>query len=314
MKILICDKVSEDSKASLTEIGDVLDISQEKNKEEQLAKEIIDSTIIIVRSGTVVSEALINSSSKLSIIARVGVGIDNIDVKAASNKGVYVVNSASSNIISAAELTVGLILSVARNIVEANNSMKDGNWDRSKFVGIELFEKNLGLVGFGRVANLVAERMASFGMHIGVFDPFVNKVDKEYKHYKALDSLLKESDVVSLHLTKTPETLNLISKEKLDLLKPKAIFINTSRGGVVDEVALIQKKMRNEIYGFGLDVYKEEPPVFNDELNNSLGVKTPHIGASTIEAQSKSGIEIVENIKRILDGKIDIALNAKDVS
>tara|TARA_B100000427_G_scaffold1027_1_gene967 strand:+ start:3869 stop:4810 length:942 start_codon:yes stop_codon:yes gene_type:complete len=313
MKILVCDKIDEEVLKELSLLGQVTDISKNDNKD-LIHKEIIDSSIVVIRSSTTISKELIDSSHELKIIARAGIGIDNIDIEAATKKNIYIVNAPFSNVISAAEITVGLILSVARKIVSANISMKNGEWNRSDFVGIELYEKKLGLVGFGKVGNLVAERMLAFGMKIGVYDPYIETVDLPYTKFDSLDELLTTSDVVSLHLIKTPETHNLISKEKLDLLKAEAIFINTSRGGIVDEEALLKKKEKKEIYGFGLDVYASEPPEYNEALLNTEGVILPHLGASTKDAQFRAGIELVENIKRVLDGNKEIALNFNDIN
>jgi len=309
MKILVCDKIEPRVVKYLSKLGSVTDISDKKDRE-LVEKEIIDSSIVVVRSSTIISKELIETSNELKIIARAGVGIDNIDIDAATDNNVYVVTAPLSNIVSVAELTVGLVISIARNIVPANLSMKDGEWNRSQFSGIELFEKKLGLVGFGKVGKLVADRLLAFGMEIGVYDPYIDSLAKPFIHYESLDQLLISSDVVSLHLTKTPETVNLISKEKLDLLKKDAIFINTSRGGIVDEEALLQKK---EIYGFGLDVYSTEPPEYTSELLSTSGITLPHIGASTKEAQLRAGLDIVKSIEKILDGEKDIALNSIDI-
>ena len=312
MKILVCDKLNTRVIEDLSKIGEVIDISGNE-KRGMIKDEIEDTSIVVVRSSTKISKDLIESSKELKIIARAGAGVDNIDVNAATNNNIYVVNAPLSNVLSVAELTVGLILSVARNIVPANISMKKAEWSRSEFVGIELFEKKLGLVGFGRIGKLVAERMLTFGVNIGIYDPYISSVEEPFIKFESLDDLLVSSDIVSLHLPKTPETTNLISKEKLDLLKKDAIFINTSRGGMVDEEALFKKKEKKEIYGFGLDVYSKEPPEYTDDLLDTTGTILPHLGASTVEAQLRAGQEVVENIKRILNGDEEIALNTLDI-
>lgn len=312
MKILVCDKLNTRVIEDLSKIGEVIDISGNE-KRGMIKDEIEDTSIVVVRSSTKISKELIESSKELKIIARAGAGVDNIDVNAATNNNIHVVNAPLSNVLSVAELTVGLILSVARNIVPANISMKKAEWSRSEFVGIELFEKKLGLVGFGRIGKLVAERMLTFGVNIGIYDPYISSVEEPFIKFESLDDLLVSSDIVSLHLPKTPETTNLISKEKLDLLKKDAIFINTSRGGMVDEEALFKKKEKKEIYGFGLDVYSKEPPEYTDDLLDTTGTTLPHLGASTVEAQLRAGQEVVENIKRILNGDEEIALNTLDI-
>ena len=313
MKILVCDKLDKRVIKELSDLGSVVDISN-KEKKSLIDKEIVDASIVVIRSSTVISKDLIESAKKLKIIARAGVGIDNIDIDAATNSNIYVVNSPLSNAISAAELTVGLILAVARNIVSANLSMKKSEWKRSDFMGLELFEKDLGLIGFGRVGKLVAERMNAFGVNVGIYDPYISSIEGSFTRYKSLDDLLRSSDIVSLHLTKTPETIDLISKEKLDLLKKDAIFVNTSRGGIVNEEALLKKMEKKEIYGFGLDVYSTEPPEYSNNLLNTKGTILPHLGASTVEAQLRAGREVVENIKGILNGEKEIALNSTNIN
>jgi len=313
MKILVCDKLDKRVIKELSDLGSVVDISN-KEKKSLIDKEIVDASIVVIRSSTVISKDLIESAKKLKIIARAGVGIDNIDIDAATNSNIYVVNSPLSNAISAAELTVGLILAVARNIVSANLSMKKSEWKRSDFMGLELFEKDLGLIGFGRVGKLVAERMNAFGVNVGIYDPYISSIEGSFTRYKSLDDLLRSSDIVSLHLTKTPETIDLISKEKLDLLKKDAIFVNTSRGGIVNEEALLKKMEKKEIYGFGLDVYSTEPPEYSNNLLNTKGTILPHLGASTVEAQLRAGREVVENIKGILNGEKEIALNSNNIN
>ncbi len=313
MKILVCDKLDKRVVKDLSGLGSVVDISN-KEKKSLIDKEIVDASIVVIRSSTVISKDLIESAKKLKIIARAGVGVDNIDIDAATNSNIYVVNSPLSNAVSAAELTVGLILAVARNIVSANLSMKKSEWKRSDFMGLELFEKDLGLIGFGRVGKLVAERMNAFGVHVGIYDPYIRSIEGSYTRYESLDDLLRSSDIVSLHLTKTPETIDLISKEKLDLLKKDAIFVNTSRGGIVNEEALLKKMEKKEIYGFGLDVYSTEPPEYSNNLLNTKGTILPHLGASTVEAQLRAGREVVENIKGILNGEKEIALNSTNIN
>ena len=313
MKILVCDKLDKRVIKELSDLGSVVDISN-KEKKSLIDKEIVDASIVVIRSSTVISKDLIESAKKLKIIARAGVGVDNIDIDAATNSNIYVVNSPLSNAISAAELTVGLILAVARNIVSANLSMKKSEWKRSDFMGLELFEKDLGLIGFGRVGKLVAERMNAFGVNVGIYDPYISSIEGSFTRYKSLDDLLRSSDIVSLHLTKTPETIDLISKEKLDLLKKDAIFVNTSRGGIVNEEALLKKMEKKEIYGFGLDVYSTEPPEYSNNLLNTKGTILPHLGASTVEAQLRAGREVVENIKGILNGEKEIALNSTNIN
>ena len=245
MKILICDKLDESAVIKLQEIGECIDVSKQRNKEELIEKSITDVNIVLIRSETKLTKELIRKANNLKIIARCGVGVDNIDIHEATRKNIYVTNTPNANIISAAELTIGLILSAARNITIADNSLKNKEWNRSDLVGIELYGKQLGLVGFGKVARLVSTRLQSFGMDIVFYDPFVES-STETEQKLDLDELLETSDFVSLHVPKTEETKNLLSRDKLLILKKDSVIINASRGGVIDEEAvfeLVKKKI-----------------------------------------------------------------------
>jgi len=244
---------------------------------------------------------------KLKIIARCGVGVDNVDLEFAKSKNIFVTNSPSANLISVVELTVALIISASRKLSLADAHLKNGQWNRSEFLGYELYGKTLGIVGFGKAGRLVAERMKSFGMSIVFYDPYVTDWNGSEESLE-LDDLLRTADVVSIHVIKTKDTENLISKDKLDLLKQNSIIVNTSRGGVLDEEYLLALLESEKIFGAGLDVYSNEPPENVDRYNGLNLVTTPHIGASTNEAQLKAGLETIENIKKILAGDESVAL------
>ena len=301
MKILICDILNTQVLEELYKIGDCVDISNSLTKHEDLIKEIQDSEIVVIRSSTNLTKEILKNAKKLIIIARCGVGIDNIDIEFAKSQNIAVTNSPKANLISVVELTVALIINASRKISLADKNVKDGKWDRSKFLGIELSGKTLGIIGFGKVGQLVAERMKSFGMSIIFYDPFVNEWNGSEKK-KELDELLQISDVVSIHVIKTKETENLISKEKLDLLKDNSIVVNTSRGNVIDDEYLVKLLKSKKIFGAGLDVYSNEPPLNADTYEDINLTTTPHIGASTFEAQLKAGMDTVGNIKKILSG------------
>ena len=200
-----------------------------------------------------------------------------------------------------------MIISAARKINLADKHLKEGKWNRKEFVGIELSGKQLGIIGFGKAGKLVSERMKAFGMSIAFYDPYIKDWNGSEKNLE-LDELLTSSDIVSIHVIKTKETENLISKEKLDLLKENAILINTSRGGVLDEDYLIELLKSKKIFGAGLDVYSEEPPKNIDTFSDLNLISTPHIGASTSEAQLKAGLDTVENIKKIMDGDTTVVI------
>ena len=307
MKILICDSLNEKVLKELQAIGDCIDISSSNTKNEDLDENIEDSEIVVIRSGTTLDKAIIEKGKSLKIIARCGVGVDNIDVDYAKSQNIFVTNSPSANLISVVELTVALIISAARKINLADKHLKEGKWNRKEFVGIELSGKQLGIIGFGKAGKLVSERMKAFGMSIAFYDPYIKDWNGSEKNLK-LDELLTSSDIVSIHVIKTKETENLISKEKLDLLKENAILINTSRGGVLDEDYLIELLKSKKIFGAGLDVYSEEPPKNIDTFSDLNLISTPHIGASTSEAQLKAGLDTVENIKKIMDGDTTVVI------
>ncbi len=307
MKILVCDNLEEKVIEKLSQLGEVTNISDSKTKTEELISNIVDTDIVVIRSSTKINKDILQKANKLKIIARCGVGIDNIDIEEATNKEIYVTNSPNANIISVAELTIGLIISAARNIHTSNNSLKDKNWDRNKFLGTELYKKQLGLIGFGKAAREVAKRLTAFGMEIVFYDPYVEASEDEANKVE-LDELLKTSDVISIHVVKNEETKNMINDEKLNLIKKGGILVNTSRGGIVDEVALFQRSSDDVIFA-GLDVFSKEPPDINKTFSTSNIVTTPHLGASTQEAQLRAGLETVQNISDILNGELSSVIN-----
>ena len=308
MKILICDKLDKLTIEELEKIGDCIDVSQESNKEEIIKENIVDAEIVLIRSDTHLTKELIAISKNLKIIGRAGVGTDNIDLVEASKRNIHVTNTPEANVISAAELAVGLIISAARNITIANNSVKEKDWERSQFVGIEMHKKQLGLIGFGKVAKLVSTRMQSFDMKIVFYDLFIES-STEMEEKVELDELLMNSDFVSIHVPKNKETENLISKEKLSLMKEGSIIVNTSRGGLIDEQEVFNLVNEKKLYSAGLDVYEKEPPEIDKEYEKSKVITLPHLGASTKEAQLRAGQQIIQNIKDILNDDLSSVIN-----
>ena len=307
MKILICDTLNSKVLEELHSLGECIDISASESKDQDLVSEIYDAEIAVIRSSTQLTKEIIEKANNLKIIARCGVGVDNIDVEFAKSKNIKVTNSPTANLISVVELTIALIINAARKINLSDIHLKEGKWNRKEFIGMELSGKQLGIVGYGKAGRLVSERMKSFGMSIAFYDPYVKDWDGPEKSLE-LDQLLSTSDVVSIHVIKTEETENLISKEKLNLLKKNAILINTSRGGVVDEDYLVEMLRSKQIFGAGLDVYSEEPPKNIDNFVDTNLITTPHIGASTNEAQLKAGLDTVENIKKLLAGDSSVEI------
>ncbi len=280
----------------------------------ELLPAIADVDAILIRSATKVDAEALGAAKRLRVVARAGVGLDNVDVKAATQAGVMVVNAPTSNIVSAAELAVGLLLAAARNISPAHAALRAGQWKRSKYTGVELFEKTVGIVGLGRIGVLVAQRLAGFGVNLIAYDPYVQagRAAQIGVRLVPLDELLAESDFISVHLPKTPETVGLIGEEALAKVKPSAVIVNAARGGIVDEGALYAALKEGRLGAAGLDVFAKEPctdsPLF--ELDNV--VATPHLGASTDEAQERAGIAVAKSVRLALAGElVPDAVNVK---
>jgi D-3-phosphoglycerate dehydrogenase / 2-oxoglutarate reductase len=271
-----------------------------------LVPAVADVDAILVRSATKVDAEVLAAAPRLKVVARAGVGLDNVDVKQATQSGVMVVNAPTSNIISAAELAVGLLLAAARHIAPASAALKQGEWKRSKYTGIEVYEKTLGIVGLGRIGVLVAQRLSAFGMKVIAYDPYVQagRAAQIGVRLVSLDDLMSDADFISVHLPKTAETLGLIGEEQLARCKPTAIIVNAARGGIVDEHALHLAIKEGRLGGAGLDVFTTEPctgsPLF--EFDNV--VATPHLGASTDEAQEKAGVAVARSVRLALSGEL----------
>jgi D-3-phosphoglycerate dehydrogenase / 2-oxoglutarate reductase len=273
---------------------------------DQLLSAIADADALLVRSATQVDAEAVAASRRLKVVARAGVGLDNVDVPAATKAGVMVVNAPQSNIVSAAELAVALLLASARNIAPANASLKRGNWTRTKFTGVELTEKTVGVVGLGRIGVLAAQRLSAFGVKLIAYDPYVQAARAAQIGVRlvSLEELLRESDFITIHLPKTPETVGLIGEEELALVKPSVRIVNAARGGILDEHALAVALKEGRVAGAALDVFATEPctqsPLF--DLDNV--VVTPHLGASTHEAQEKAGVAVARSVKLALAGEL----------
>ncbi|MGK4579111.1 hydroxyacid dehydrogenase [Kitasatospora sp. HPMI-4] len=254
-----------------------------------------DAEALIVRSGTRVDTEVLDQAPRLRVIARAGVGLDNVDTATARARGITVVNAPDSNTVSVAELTVGLIVASMRHIAPAARSLAEGEWRRSDFVGVELAGRTLGIIGYGRVGRQVARRLAAFDMRILVHDPYADTLGDDIRA-TGLDELLAASDVVTLHLPKTPRTEGLVGARELALMKPTAHLVNTSRGGIVDEEALARALGEGRLAGAALDVFATEPPGPSPllALPNVLGI--PHLGASTHDAQLRAGQEAVRKV------------------
>ncbi len=267
---------------------------------------IADVDAILVRSATKVDAEAIAAAKNLQVIARAGVGLDNVDVKAATQAGVMVVNAPTSNIVSAAELAVALLLACARNIAPASAALKAGQWKRSKYTGVELTDKTVGVVGLGRIGLLVAQRLSAFGVKLVAYDPYVQPARAAQLGIRmlSLDELLAESDFITVHLPKTPETVGLLGEEALRKVKPTVRIVNAARGGIVDEHALYVALKEGRVAGAGLDVFASEPCTDSPLFEFESVVATPHLGASTDEAQEKAGIAVARSVRLALAGEL----------
>ena len=284
------------------------------NRNELLAALGAGVDAVLIRSATKMDAEAIGAAKGLKVIARAGVGVDNVDIPVATAAGVMVVNAPTSNIVSAAELAITLLLASARFVSPAHAALRAGKWARSKYTGAELFEKTLGIVGFGKIGQLVAARMQSFGMDVVAYDPYLLPARAAQLGVRLvdLDELLRVSDFITIHLPKTKETANLIGEEALNKVKPTVRIINAARGGVLDEAALYTAITEGRVAGAGLDVFATEPctdsPLF--QLDNV--VATPHLGASTDEAQERAGIAVAVSVRKALAGElVPDAINVK---
>jgi D-3-phosphoglycerate dehydrogenase len=302
--VLIAEELSP---ATVDALGPDFEIRRcDGSDRDALIRSVADAEAILIRSATKVDAEVLSAAPRLRVIARAGVGLDNVDVRAATLHGVMVVNAPTSNIVSAAELAVGLLLAAARNIAPANQSLKNGEWKRSRFAGIELYEKTVGIIGLGRIGVLVAQRLSAFGMRVLAYDPYVQagRAAQMGVRLVPLDELLSESDFISVHLPKTPETVGLIGEEQLRRAKPDVIVVNAARGGIVDEHALYVALKEGRVAGAGVDVFATEPCTDSPLFEFDSVVATPHLGASTAEAQEKAGVAVARSVRLALSGEL----------
>jgi D-3-phosphoglycerate dehydrogenase len=302
-KVLVSDPIDQAGIDILSQVAQV-DIKTNLSPEE-LVRIISDYNALMIRSGTRVTKEIIEAGKQLKIIGRAGVGVDNVDVPAATRQGIVVVNSPEGNTIAAAEHALAMMLSLSRHIPDANQSVKNNQWDRKSFVGAEVYKKTLGVVGLGKIGSHVATVARAMGMKLLAYDPFISIERAEQLGCRLvdLDLLLREADYISLHMPKTPETTHLIDTEALAKMKVGARIINCARGGIVDEEALYEALKTGKIAGAALDVFETEP--LGDSPLLSLGkeiVLTPHLGASTAEAQVNVAIDVAEQIRDVLLG------------
>lgn len=310
-RVLVAEEIAETGLEKLRAAGHEVDV-QLGLTPEQLAEAVNGAAGLVIRSATTVTEEVLTAGADLVVVGRAGVGLDNVDVDSATKRGVMVVNAPQSNVVSAAEQTMALILAQARNTPQAAAALREGRWERSQWTGMELHEKTLGIVGLGRIGKLVAQRALAFGMRLVAYDPFIS-VDRARQlsvDLLELDELAAAADIVTVHVARTPETTGLIGDDFLSKAKPGVRIINVARGGIVDEEALLRGLQSGVVGAAALDVFNTEPmtdsPLF--ELPNVIA--TPHLGASTVEAQDKAGVTIAEQVNLALAGEfVPFAVN-----
>ncbi len=312
MRVVVAEAIAE-AGIDILRGSAVVDVAVGVDREE-LKRRLADADALVVRSATAVDAELIAAAPRLRVIGRAGIGVDNIDITAATNAGVLVVNAPRANAVSAAEHTMGLILAQARNIAQADASLRGGKWDRKRFGGVELLGKTLGIVGLGRIGMLVAERAASFGMHLVGYDPYVVPAMAEEAGVELvgdLGDLCAVADFITIHLPKTRETEGLFDATMFSAMKDGVRLVNVARGGIVDEDALVEAVRSGKVAGAALDVYASEPMTSGPLLDLPNVVLTPHLGASTREAQDRAGTDVAEAVVSALAG--DFVLSAVNV-
>jgi len=302
-RILVTEQIADGGLDRLQAAGHEVDVRLEPTPEELLSL-IVGAHGLIIRSATQVDRAVLTAGTDLVVVGRAGIGLDNVDVAAATERGVMVVNAPQSNVLSAAEQTMALLLAQARNIPQAHAALVDGRWERSRWTGVELSDKTLGIVGLGRIGKLVAQRASAFGMRLVAFDPFVSAERARQINVELVElrELMAVSDFVTIHVAKTPETVGLVDAELLAEAKPGIRIINVARGGIVDEAALAEAIERGHVAGAALDVFSTEPCTDSPLFGLPGVVVTPHLGASTHEAQDKAGDTIADQVALALAG------------
>lgn len=313
-RVLVTDKVALSGLYPIVDDDSFDVVEVEDSASPEFADALATAHALVVRSATTVTAEMLESASELKAVGRAGVGVDNVDIPAASDRGIAVFNAPGGNTIAAAELTMALLIAVARKIPAAEASVRSGKWDRADFKGVELRGKTLGLIGAGRIGGEVAVRCQSFGMSVIVYDPYLTqqRADELQCELVLLEDVLDQADFISIHVPLTEETRGIVGTSALQTMKSSAFVVNASRGGVVDESALAAALHAGEIAGAALDVYETEPLPADSPLRDAPNlVLTPHLGASTAEAQVGVATEVAEKIRTLLlSGDGSAAINA----
>lgn len=304
-KVLITDPLSPQGIQALEEASDVELIKKTNLSEEKLMQEIAAADALLVRSQTQVTASLLEAAQTLKVIGRAGVGVDNIDIAAATSRGIVVLNAPDGNTVSTAEHTFAMLMALARNIPQAYRSLAGGEWNRKAFVGVELRNKTLGIIGMGRIGSEVAKRARAFGMSVLAFDPFLtaNRAKTMGVAKTTFSELLQESDFITVHTPLIKETRHLINDDAFAKMKPGVRILNCARGGIIDEKALIRALDDGKVAGAALDVFEVEPPTDHPLCNHPRVIVTPHLGASTVEAQENVASDVSQEVLNVLRGQ-----------
>lgn len=301
-KILVADALNPEAFEELQAISDLEVTLKTGMDEQELIRTIPDYNAVVVRSATNVTKNAIDAASNLELIVRAGIGLDNIDLKAAKDKGIQVANTPSATTFTVSEMTFGLMLSAVRNLGQANLSMKEHKWEKKLLKGSELFEKTFGIIGSGRIGLDVAKKALAFGMKVIAFDVVDIQTDLNVEQV-SLDDLLARADIISLHLPLTDSTRHMIASDEFAKMKEGVIIVNASRGGIVDETALLNSLESGKVRAAAIDVYEKEPPVDFSLIDHPKVMASPHIGAAANEGQKRAGFEVVRILKENMSGK-----------
>lgn len=305
-RVLVSDPISDLGIAQLVEAADIAVDKKTGLTEDELVSIIGEYDALLVRSQTRVTERIMNAAKQLKVIGRAGVGVDNIDLEAATKRGIIVINAPDGNTITTCEHTFAMMMALARHIPQAYKKTVDGTWDRKSFVGVELRNKVLGVLGMGRIGSEVAKRAKAFGMEIYGYDPFLTqeRADKQGVRLASVDDIIRNADFITVHTPLTPETRHMIGREQFERIKPGVRIVNCARGGIIDEHALVEAINSGRVAGAAFDVFEEEPPAADHPfLSHPNIIVTPHLGASTIEAQENVAIDVSEQLLHILRGE-----------
>lgn len=317
MRVLVCDPIEQEGLEVLYEDPTMEIVHKYKSTEEEIIEIVGEYDALLVRSATKITRAIIENAKNLKVIGRAGVGVDNIDLEAATEKGIVVVNAPDGNTIAAAEHTMGMMLALARNIPQSYFKLQEKVWDRKAFTGVELRNKTLGVVGLGKIGREVAKRAKAFQMDIVGYDPYINKERAAELDLKVveLEELFAVSDFITVHLPKTDETMGMINKETIAQMKDGVRILNCARGGIIDEPALYDAIQSGKVKGAGIDVFLKEPAIDNPLLDLPQVIATPHLGASTEEAQFSVAKDVAIEVLKVLKGEpVKNAVNIPSIS